>query len=88
MQANFWVFSVEIFDLKLKSLRSLTLFIDNENCVQTISRQTKSGSYRKKNQLLRGLDEDNVKIEPLMEKILFQSERQIQNREMGPSHQD
>ena len=39
------------------------------------------------NQIAR-LDEDNVKTEPLVEETVSQSEPQLQNTDVGPSHQD
>ena len=39
------------------------------------------------NQIAR-LDEENLKTEPAVEETISQSEPQIQNTDIGPSHQD
>ena len=39
------------------------------------------------NQIAR-LEDDNVKTEPAVEETISQSESQLQNTDVGPSHQD
>ena len=56
-----------------------TSFIQLKNSTRTIQLSD--------NQIAR-LEEDNVKTEPPLEEIISQSEPQIQNTDVGPSHQD
>ena len=56
-----------------------TSFIQPENSAQTI--------LVSDNQIAR-LDEDNVKTEPAEEETISQSEPQLHNTDVGPSHQD
>ena len=56
-----------------------TFFIQRENSTLTI--------VVSDNQIVR-LDKDNVKAEPPVEETISQSEPQVQNTDVGPSHQD
>ena len=56
-----------------------TSFIQTENSTRNI--------LVSDNQIAR-LDDDNVKTEPPVEETISQSEPQVQNTDLGPSHQE